>query len=110
MGVLISHLGSTEQNPKENTHTGQVCVIPGLSVAEQRSILYLFRQEAVHDKDQSSLQAVEDGEDVCDNDGVLLKQEGSEHPHQTQDTRLGYSCHCKSSGENTEVGECRAKT
>lgn len=79
-------------------------------VAEQRSFLYLFRQEAVHDKDQGSLQAVEDGEDVCDNDGVLLKQEGSEHPHQTQNTHLGYSCHCKSSGEGTEKGECRDKT
>lgn len=64
----------------------------------------------MHDKDQSSLQAVEDGEDIRDNDGVLLKQEGSKNPHQTQNARLGYSCHCKSSGEGKEDGECRDET
>lgn len=68
---------------------------------------YLFRQEAVHDKDQSSLQAVEDGEDVRYNDGVLLKQEGAEHPHQSQYTCLGYSRHRKSSGEETGEGGVR---
>lgn len=56
----------------------------------------LFRQQAVHDEDQRSLQAVEDSEDVCKRCGPLLKQEGPEHPHQTQYAHLGNSCHCES--------------
>lgn len=59
-------------------------------------VSHLFRQQAVHDEDQCSLQAVEDSEDVCFHRGALFKQEGPKHPHQTQDAHLGDGCHCES--------------
>lgn len=77
--------------------------------SDQHSNLYLFGQKAVHDEDECSLQAVEDGEDVCHDNGVLLKQEGSEHPHQAQYTCLGYGCHGESPGEETEDGGDKTK-
>lgn len=58
---------------------------------------HLFRQQAVHDEDQCALQAVEDSENIRDlNRRILLEQEDPRHPHQTQNTHLGYSCHCES--------------
>lgn len=59
-------------------------------------VSHLFRQEAVHDEDQRSLQAVEDSEDICNHYGAFFKQEGPKHPHQTQYAHLGDSCHCES--------------
>lgn len=56
----------------------------------------LFGQQAVHDEDQCSLQAVEDSEDICHYYAVIFKHEGSEHPHQTQYANLGDSCHGES--------------
>lgn len=65
----------------------------------------LFRQQAVHDKNQCSLQAVEDSKEVCCHccTDALFKQKGPKHPHQTQYTQLGNSCHCESPAE--EEGE-----
>lgn len=68
-------------------------------------VSHLFRQEAVHDEDQRSLQAVEDSEDICNHYGAFFKQEGPKHPHQTQYAHLGDSCHCESSAEIK--GGCR---
>lgn len=99
---------SKEQKTKENKHTGLVrTVIPRkrYPVADQLLNLYLFGQKAVHDEDECSLQAVEDGEDILYSNGVLFKQEASEHPHQAQNTCLGYGRHCESPGEEREDSE-----
>lgn len=113
MGVLLSYLRAKNKRQRK-TCTLAESVIPSKRhpVADHHSNPYLFGQKAVHDKDQCSLQAAEDGEHICYNNGVLLKQEGSEHPHQTQYTCLGYSGHCESSGEETEEGrvEIRQRT
>lgn len=67
------------------------------------TVSYLFRQQTVHDEDQRSLQAVEDSEDIHHRDGALFKHEGPEHPHQTEYTHLGDSCHCESSADGIGV-------
>lgn len=47
----------------------------------------------MHDEDQGALQAVEDCENICHRNRVLMKQEGPEHPHQAEDAHLGNGSH-----------------
>lgn len=58
---------------------------------------HLLRKQTMHDEDQRSLQAVQDSEDISHNHGAFFKQEGTEHPHQTQYAHLGNCSDCESS-------------
>lgn len=69
------------------------------------STSYLLRQEAVHDKYQGTLQAVEDGKNIRHHCRALMKQESSKHPHQAQYAHLGYGGHCESSAGEEEDEE-----
>lgn len=106
MSVLLSYLRAKNKRQRK-TSTLVRTVIPRkrYPVADQLLNLYLFGQKAVHDEDECSLQAVEDGEDILYSNGVLFKQEASEHPHQAQNACLGYGRHCESPGEEREDGE-----
>lgn len=68
------------------------------------TVSYLFGQQAVHDEDQRSLQAVEDSESICNCYGPVFEHKGPKHPHQTKYTHLGDSCHRESSVEEKGGG------
>lgn len=59
----------------------------------------------MHDEDQGTLQAVEDGEDVCDRRHPLAEQEGSKHPHQSQYAHLGDGGDCESSAGRNDKSD-----
>lgn len=61
----------------------------------------------MHDEDQGTLQAVEDGEDICEGRRALAEQEGPKHPHQSQYAHLGDGSDCESSAVRKEKQERR---
>lgn len=64
----------------------------------------------MHDEDQGTLQAVEDGEDVCDRRRALAEQEGSKRPHQSQYAHLGDGGDCESSAGRNDKSDKNATT
>lgn len=57
---------------------------------------YRFWQEAVHDEDERSLEAVEDCEEIQENhSSLLLKEETAENPHAPENTQLSHGGHGK---------------
>lgn len=44
----------------------------------------LFLQSAVEDEDEHALEGVEGGEEVCHNDSVLIDEQQTKGPRQTQ--------------------------